>query len=219
MRQTNRKRRTNKGKTKRRKTRRTRLNQRGGDIVKEFFELCSNNNLEGAQRFLAEHPNIREILRNDDWDRLFCNESYRGHLDIMKWLLEVNPEINISADNEEPFRRACEYGYLNMAQWLFEIAKERGREIDVHIHSGAAFRNACYRKHLDVVEWLTTIKPEYDIEYNNENGTWRCKYLTDPRDINRKRRKYVSWLASGRAGDNMVFRMPTDVARITASYL
>jgi len=42
----------------------------------------------------------------------------KGHLHVAKWLLQVKPNINISAQKEDAFRWACLCKHLPVAQWL-----------------------------------------------------------------------------------------------------
>ena len=48
----------------------------------------------------------------------FQNACKNGNLEEAKILLQNNPNINISADNEWAFKLACEKGHLEVAQWL-----------------------------------------------------------------------------------------------------
>jgi hypothetical protein len=42
--------------------------------------------------------------------------------EIEKWLLSINPSINIhSKINDEAFRFACIHGHLNIARWLLSV--------------------------------------------------------------------------------------------------
>ena len=41
-----------------------------------------------------------------------------GHLHVAKWLLQIKPNINISAKNEHAFRWACKNGRIHVARWL-----------------------------------------------------------------------------------------------------
>ena len=40
---------------------------------------------------------------------------------MMKWLLFVKPDINISAKDEWAFRWACSFGHLEVAKWLLSL--------------------------------------------------------------------------------------------------
>ena len=55
-----------------------------------------------------------QLYMNDQ----FCTACYFGHLTIAKLILQNNPDINISAQNNSAFRYACERGHLKTAEWL-----------------------------------------------------------------------------------------------------
>ena len=244
------KRRTNKRRTnKYRKTRRMRLKQRGGSgDIDELIQLCMDNNLEGAQRYLRENPEIDVInyaykmemlfihtcsygrlemaqwlyqispkFNNKVYERTFRYACSEGHLSMAQWLLQINPNIN-NREYTKSFLYACSNGQLDVAKWLLEVSKERGQDIDISSNDNEVFLWTCQKKHLDVAKWLTTLNPAYEIE-NEDSPDWTCKVLTDPKDIKWKRRKPVTWLASNEAEDNILKRLPTDVAKITGSYL
>ena len=60
-------------------------------------------------------------------------------MDIAKWLLQIQPNINISAENDEAFRDACENGHLDVAQWLctinssYQIQTENNKIVSFHV--------------------------------------------------------------------------------------
>jgi hypothetical protein len=39
-------------------------------------------------------------------------------LQVAQWLYEIKPTLDISADNEGAFRKACCFGDLDVAQWI-----------------------------------------------------------------------------------------------------
>jgi ankyrin repeat protein len=84
---------------------------------------------------------------------------FYGHLNVAKWLYEINPRINISEDDEYIFRNACLKGHLDIAKWLLEISPT----IDISINNEFAFRGACVNGHLEVVKWLLEISPTINI--------------------------------------------------------
>lgn len=49
----------------------------------------------------------------------------KGHIQIAKWLLSENPEIDISVGNDYAFRASCENGRLDVAEWLCSLKPDR----------------------------------------------------------------------------------------------
>ncbi len=244
-------RRTNKTKTKmktKNNQKTKRLKQRGGSAEK-FIRACEEGNLRAAQYYFNKIPeSLRSSYISADSFRPFRLACKYGHLGVAQWLFQIKPNIDIYARNNEPFLNACKNGHLNVAQWLYQKSIERYQPID--IGDGYAFRQACSNGHLDiaqwllqtdqsiditaynnepfelacrnrhlnVAQWLASLKPEYDIVDENSDD-WSCRVLTDSKDIKWKKNKKLVFLASQPGADNIVARMPTDVARITASYL
>ena len=100
----------------------------------------------------------------------FINLCKKGDLIWLQQLLKLNPEINISAINDEAFRYTCANGHLHVAQWLLQVSKERGQDIDISANNDFAFRWAYNEGHYHIVKWLQSLKPDaYKLEYD-ENG-------------------------------------------------
>jgi hypothetical protein len=152
-----------------------------------------------------------------------------GDLIGLKELLRVNPDINISADNEWAFRLTCLYGHLHVVQWLLQVkpdinisARYEGAfcgacsygylniaqwllevkpDIDISAQNEYAFRFACYYGHLDAAKWLQSLKPYlYVIEYD-ENGNYKDYKIRSKEDANWEKRKYLVWLASNECAE------------------
>ena len=51
----------------------------------------------------------------------FAEACKTGNIDVAKLLLQLKPNINVSAKNEEAFRYACRNGHLHVAQWLLQL--------------------------------------------------------------------------------------------------
>ena len=93
-----------------------------------------------------------------------------GKLEEAKKLLEDNPSIYISAQNEEAFRDACWNGHLEVAKWLLNAKPT----IDISAENEYAFRNACADGHLEVAKWLLEVKPTIDIFAENDDAFRRA---------------------------------------------
>ena len=85
----------------------------------------------------------------------------------MKWLLEIKPDIDISANNELAFEYACYFGSIETAKWLLEIKPD----INIRIDNDNIFRVCCIRdNNLTIIKWLLEIKPDINIEENNHEA-------------------------------------------------
>ena len=87
----------------------------------------------------------------------FCQLCNSDNLDEAKELLRLYPDINISVHNEDAFRNACYYGYLEVAKWLLQVKPDINNEM--------AFRCACVKGHLEVAKWLLQVKPDINKSY------------------------------------------------------
>ena len=108
----------------------------------DFIDLCKHGNLQKIQEY-------------------YCN-----------YYNDFNKILDISADNESAFVCACDYGHLEVAQWLLEMKPD----IDISAGGDDAFCFACYNGHLKVAQWLLYLKPTIDVfVYNNCAFGWACK--------------------------------------------
>ena len=111
---------------------------------------------------------------------------------------------NIHADNDLAFRYACINGYINIAQWLYELEdKPNIHALDdfafiyacfyghiniaqwlfgfddkpnIHALDDFAFRFACYKEHINIASWLVSICDDYHIEIEyGKIKNWKIK--------------------------------------------
>lgn len=85
------------------------------NVQKAFHNLCPKGHIISAQTLLKFYPKL--MIRNDTFRDVCAN----GQLETAKWVLNVNPDIDISAYNEAPFRCACLNGHLEVAKWLLFV--------------------------------------------------------------------------------------------------
>jgi ankyrin repeat protein len=136
-------------------------------IAGSCWTLCKSGNLQKLQHIITQ-----QNINMADFDQLFRTACEYGRLDIAKWLLQIKPDINISADDDEAFQCACGNGHLDVAKWLLQIKPN----IDISINNDEAFRYACEDGHLDVAKWLLQIKPNIYISTNNDYAfRWACE--------------------------------------------
>jgi hypothetical protein len=68
---------------------------------------------------------VKYDLNLDHYKEAFLSACERGHLEVAQWLLHVNPDIDISTNDDEVFRSVCKGGHLSTAQWFVKIKPNR----------------------------------------------------------------------------------------------
>jgi len=94
----------------------------------------------------------------------FIRACKNGDLDTIREIYMWNPNIDISAEDEEAFRCACENEHLEVVRQLYEWKPT----IDISAHDEWAFRKACYNGHLKIVRQLYDWKPTIDLPKFNQ---------------------------------------------------
>ena len=157
----------------------------------------------------------------------FINLCKKGDLIWLQQLLQLNPDINISAINDEAFRYTCANGHLHVAQWLLQVSKKRGQDIDISAENEFAFRWAYNEGHYHIVKWLQSLKPDaYKLEYD-KNGKYKGYKIRSKEEIKKEakwqQRKYLVWLASEHCPEqnkgNLLYKLPSDVSRMIIGFV
>ena len=122
------------------------LNPLVGDHNIELFELIKSN------------------LDKNKIQLLFTESCKKGQLLIIKWLWQLEQNINIHANDEFAFRLACEKGHLEVIKWLWQL----DQNINIHVCDEYAFRWACANGHLEVIKWLWQSNQNINIHARDE---------------------------------------------------
>jgi ankyrin repeat protein len=129
----------------------------------EHFLVAIKNNHHDIASWLAsiQQPTIIHVDENDDIFNMFKKFIFivlikTGNLEKIQDFYSLNTSLNISVNNEEPFRTACEYGYLHIAEWLLQTKND----IDVSVCSKDTFKKVCTNGHLEMAKFLLNIKPD-----------------------------------------------------------
>jgi hypothetical protein len=96
----------------------------------DFIDACAMGKMDKAKKFLRSGS-----VTKSDMEFGFRQACYSGHLEIAKWVLGVNPDIE-KLDEELQFilHNACEYEQLDVIIWLMNIKKDiKISEIDTQI--------------------------------------------------------------------------------------
>ena len=143
----------------------------------QFCHLIRNGNLLEIQEFYNNNPSVDISADDDEYDECaFCYACHYGHIEVAKWLLLINQDINRNINNGRAFRRACAEGHLEVAKWLLELKPD----IDISADNETTFRFVCCHGHLDVAKWLLEIKPDIDISAENNSAFFgACRYKNE----------------------------------------
>jgi ankyrin repeat protein len=128
---------------------------------RHFLAAIKNNHhdiaswLASIQRPTNTSDNECNDLVNMFKKIIFIGLIKKGNLMEVQNFYSVNTSINISVNNEEPFRTACEYGYLHIAEWLLQTKND----IDVSVCSKDTFKIVCAKGYLEIAKFLLNIVP------------------------------------------------------------
>lgn len=113
-----------------------------------FYWACKYGHLE-VVKGLFPLLNKYKINKNnmEPWFLVACEEGH--HVEVAKWLLHENPELDITTDDDEAFHHACEEGHRLMATWLVSLRPNRytlnvqqGKKLVYQIYKTQAFFNS-----------------------------------------------------------------------------
>ena len=123
-----------------------------------YIAICKNGYLYILQwLFEYNHDINTEVLRN-----LFHHSCIYGRLKVAQWLYNnYDSDIDISIDDNRPFRMSCFNGQIEVAKWIFEIKPTILNE-DAYYE---AFQNTCKKGHFELAKWLVNTIPTYNISY------------------------------------------------------
>lgn len=155
-----------------------------------FIMVCANGHLNIAKWLLKINTNITNTPNEIDMAFVFACE--RGQLDVAKWLyksnlytnsleliqiafrfgcqhlhitqwlLEIQPTIDISYENDFSFQYLCAMGNYDMAKWLYTLKPN----INVSANNNVPFIMACKNNHSILAKWLYSIKPTIILSVN-----------------------------------------------------
>jgi ankyrin repeat protein len=119
-----------------------------------FLIAFDNNNIDILKLLTTINPMIKKSrylnYNISITEHCFINSCSRGNFELMKWLLEYDPEINISVLNEKAFERCCYSGNLKIVKYLLELKPD----INVRIYNDEIFIFTTLIGHIHVSDYL-----------------------------------------------------------------
>ena len=83
----------------------------------------------------------------------FIDISYRNKSDLVKIIMEIQPNITNKIDVNDFFIDLCSAGALDVAKLIFQ----RNKQIDISAKNNYALFLAHKNKHTNVVNWLKSL--------------------------------------------------------------
>jgi len=122
--------------------------------------------LEEEQHLSKNKPKVDDVYYYRVHYSDFLYSVIDGDLEQARQIIELNPSIYISSQNERVFREACYHGRFEVASWLLVIKPN----IYISAYNEYAFRNACKNGHLKIAKWLLKIRPTINISAGNHDA-------------------------------------------------
>ena len=128
-------------------------------IDKKTKKICKENNkIENKIRdYLLPEKDI-EQLKQKEKDELLIENSKKGNLEVVKYLIESGADIHV--DNDANLRWASNNGHLEVVKFLIENGA------DIHEYEDRPLILASIRGHLEVVKYL--VQSGADIHVDND---------------------------------------------------
>lgn len=133
-----------------------------GFIMHQLIE--QNEETHKIKNYYYQNKDKIDISKNEELAFRLCCTS--GNLDLVKWIIEENPNTDISIKEEAPFIRSCMAGNLHIAKWLLSIKSD----INISAQGEASFLTSCEHGHLHVAQWILSLKPNINILVHNEHA-------------------------------------------------
>jgi len=92
-----------------------------------FNEACLRDNLDAAKFIYNLTNDINLLNQKALYHACFVNQRKSSHLndlDLVKWLIETNPNYDLTYDNYKAFRTCCNRGKYNIARYLYDKTPE-----------------------------------------------------------------------------------------------
>ena len=123
-----------------------------------------------VHKFTINHPElIDQPLQNYSRYNMFLNACCRGHLDIVRWMIDDFPFILMLSTTEDVFIETCASGKIHIARFLYEEVPA----IDMRCDGDYAFLSALNNNHYHICKWIYGLRPDIPI---NDYFEYICQF-------------------------------------------
>ena len=157
-------------------------------VSSEALETLAYNQNLSIIKYLYR-SNSRIMFSNDFITSAFMG--FKQNLNLQKWILKINANLDLSIYNDFIFNRACDQGHLKLIRWLLKIRpninllnKEHDYLKSLSVYNsldiiklmfkknplildrdiGDLIVNACMNNRLNTVKWILKNKKDYKID-------------------------------------------------------
>lgn len=138
-----------------------------------IFEYVCKKGYYNVVKWLHDENKINAKWLIDDV-YIFIHCCDKGYLKLAKLLLEINPNIDLEANDNCVFDLVCAKGYLKFAKWLLsvkpDIFSKPNTEKNIYLYNSTAFINSCQNGHFKMAKWLLKVRPHIFIEFDFDEG-------------------------------------------------
>lgn len=133
-------------------------------ISKPLFDATKTGDLNVLKALIGDDLSLVHSMT--PFGTLLHVAADKGHLPVVKYLVESGADVNISAGivGGNPFASACAQGHIEIARFLYE----HGSQIDVSKPSHNPLFAAIHGWHPDIVEYLISLGIDTKVSYSGE---------------------------------------------------
>lgn len=161
-----------------------------------FNNACFNGKLEVVKilvNFSLQNIFFK-IKINSSPSYIFADVCKNGHTDLVEYLLSLkdNFNFNISANNDRAFRFCSENGHIKILKLLLQ--NDTLKTINISAQDEYAFKWAVHNQHFEVVKFLLELKPDININSENDWAFRFCCHLYNKYNHNDQHLKIAKYL-------------------------
>lgn len=125
------------------------------DLEYDKFECvnkaCESGNMQ-LVKYLLEDRGLKNAITNE-LNYAALGAASGGHLEILKYILELAKRKQIHCNLNESLNEACYRGHLDVVQYLMESPSSK-EMIDLDENASRFFCSACLRKKTEIIKYL-----------------------------------------------------------------
>lgn len=132
--------------------------------IKCDYDLFSNVARSNTKELFDYLYELEKIDLRQNEENLFLKACVNNDIKFAKYLLELDPTIDVSIKDDAIFSECCNNDSLDVIKWLYEIIPNISI-IAKHEHS---ICGACYYGHIDTTRWLMENIEGIDIKVDDD---------------------------------------------------